>query len=279
MLGGLRVDLSPMTVVMEAMGAPAAAAKTLAVFGGTLRAFGFGAGPELSSGPIEIVFSAEYLTKARAGEIVAVGEFAKLPAEVVLTDTGFEIHVEPKEGFLPVEELTKVADQEHPVAGKLPPLSLALGLGVGFKLKQSTKTNGKAGTTSPSNAAAGPIRARLRVPPPSTPCLHLEIALSLKRDGAELVRSSLNGRLDVSLSALDFLAFYVETTEGKPAPDTLVELALPGEELFESVTDKDGRFAFNGIPRGKILVRLPGCTRLRAEPRTQEKATSTNAQA
>lgn len=275
MFGGLRLDLSPLvTVISEsetlpphslaANATPNNTRRRRAVYGGVLQAFGFGANPALTPGPVEIVFSADYLTKARGGDVVSVGEFARLPAEVVLTEQGFELLVEAKDQVLPVEPLTQPADEEHPVAGALPPLSLALGLGTGFKLKRPKASDG---ASAPDAVPAAPVRGRLQVPPPGKPCGYLEVSLAVKRDDAELTAAKVNGRLDVALSALDFVVFYVETTEGKPATDMTVELSLPDNEVWANRTDEEGRFAFNGAPKGQIRVRLPNCTHLSAKPR------------
>jgi hypothetical protein len=258
--GSLRVDLSPKTVVAGSEGA-----NLTAVIGGRLRLTSFGPQPETQPGPIEIVFSADYFTTARAGERCSVGEFAKLPCNLLLTDKGLMVQV-TSDGALPLEELEEIPDQDHPSAGKLPPLSLSLELGEGFQSVPPTDEQQPDSTseTTTEQAARGEQvpRARLRVPPPPKACNFLEIAMSVKRDGTELAAASTNGRLDIPLRHLDYLVFHVESGEGEVVPDAAVEIITAGTEVFAGVTDEVGRFALNGVPVGECEVRLPGRSKL-----------------
>jgi hypothetical protein len=241
-IGSARVSFHPIATTIEE------GPETLkVVFGGTLQAFSFGPQPPTAPGPVELVFSAEYFTKARAGEVSAVAEFAKLPAQLVLTDAGIEVQVSADE-TLPVQQLSEIPDQTHPVGGKLPPLSLMLQLGHGFRVLPSAEKK----STEPA-----PPRGRILIPPPDKPSKYLELMVSLKRDGADLAPAATNGRLDVSLLLLDFFVFQVEDEAGKTAADVDVEIEVTGGEQIIGKTDKDGRFAINGVPRGECAVLLP----------------------
>ncbi len=210
MIGSARVAFDPIAVNIEE-----GTGTLTVVFGGRLRVFTFGPQPPATPGPVELVFSAEYLTKARQPAISAVGEFAKLPGELVLTDSGVEILVSA-DATLPVEQLSEIPDQEHPVVGKIPPLSLTLELGDGFRvLPLEKKKEGQGGSNTPSDnttkkkatsppAQATPVapRGRILIPPPEKTSKYLELMVSVKQAGADVAPAATNGRLDVSLVAV-----------------------------------------------------------------------------
>lgn len=244
MVGSPRIDWSPIAVIIEE-----ATTRSKVVFGGRLRVFPFGPQPAVTPGPVELVFSAEYLTRAYKGEVLAVGKFATLRGELMLTDNGVEIHVKADDG-LPIEQQGEIADVEHPVVGKLPPLSLTVELGTGFVVLPGE-------VNEEAKQDELPVRGRLLLPPPDKPSKYLELMVSLERDGVELAPARVNGRLDVSLLSLDFLVFTVADEQGKVAPDVDVELELTNGDKIVGKTDQDGRFALNGVPKGECGVLLP----------------------
>lgn len=270
MQNSLRLDVSPKSVTIVE-----ATRRVPAVYGGVLHAYAFGAAPAALPGPIELVFSAEYLTRARNGERQAVGEFAKLPAELVVTEAGFEVHVQAG-GALPVEKTVEIPEQEHPTAGPLPPLSLSVELGSGFRLlrDENTESAGQSATKNPPSTveAERALKAQVSVPPPSKPSPYLELCVAVKRDGIELAPASVNGRLDIDTRLLDFLVFNVENERGEAASDVKVEVGLTTGDVLLGQTDGHGRFALNGVPRGECSIFLPEGIKLNTSNQSNESA-------
>lgn len=258
MLGAPRLDLLP--VMHQPPDAPAV------VHGAQLRLLALGpvpanAAPPVSDGPVDIVFSATYLKRARNPETIEVGEFAKLTGVLeVVPDAAPIIRFPEAEGPTLVE-LQDIQGEEHPKAGRLPPLSLHLEFGTGFlRGPASAATTDGDGAKAPTKREPVPEDRSLRLRVPGAPerCPLLEIHIALQRSGAPLAEVTVNGCLDVNLILLEFLAFRLETPDGQALADAEVEITLVDGTITSGTTEGDGRLALNGVPAGDCSLYFPG---------------------
>jgi hypothetical protein len=225
--GALRLDVEP--IFVHRLGEPRI------VFGGTLLLHDHGpAGPPLQPGAAEVVLHAVYFERARpSARKFELGAFAKLACSLEVPTSGGPILAFESESAEPVEMLQEVEGREDPQLGTIPPLSVRLQFGAGF---------------------AGIEALRVPIPPSPEKAEFLELHFELKLDGAAPADVANNGRLDLALGLLDFVIVEMRDDKDEPIPGGNVRLQHQGEIAEEGTADDEGRFAINGVPRGKCVV-------------------------